>query len=186
MRRTIWALSALLGLGLLLPVGASAQEGKETSSGGAATAKGAAEGLLKAWKANDKEAFRTFVKEDDRAEAVKLLDCSAVESYTVGEVKATKEGKDASYSWKVTLDPVKFADILVASARAEGKKSGASPEEIEQQVGMLKGMLPGLMPMFKSHFEKADHTMRLVEVGGRWFVDEPIEQPVPLNGGGGK
>jgi len=184
MRKTIWALGALLGLGLLLPVGAVAQGGKEAISGGAATANEAAEGLLKAWKAKDKEAFRQFVKEDDRAEAVMLLDCSTIEEYKLGEVKATKEGKDAHYTWTVMLDPVKFADILIASARAEGKKSGASPQEIEQQVAMLKGMLPGLMPMFKSHFEKSTHTMRLVELGGRWFVDEPIEDPTPPGGGG--
>jgi hypothetical protein len=152
---------------------------------GAASPKEAAEGLLAAWKAKDKAAFRGFIREADREEAEVLLDCTEVKSYAVGEVTEKDGETHAKYTWDVTLDADKFGAAIMASARKEAEASGAKPEEIEAQMGMMQAMLPGLLPIFKSHFEKKEHSMVLVKDGERWFVDKPLEEPSEGPDGGG-
>ena len=85
----------------------------------------------------------------------------------------------AKFTWKVTLDTDKFGKALMDSARKEAEAKGAPKEQVEQQLQMLQAMLPQMMPMFKTHFEKPDHTMTLVKENGKWFVKEPLEAPGP-------
>lgn len=144
---------------------------------GAATAKEAAEGLLAAWKANDAGTFVKLVHKDDREDAEKILVCTKVSEYQVGEVKETGDAASAGYTWKVVLDSDKFGQELMSSARKQAEKNGTPAEQVEQQMQMLQAMLPGMLPMFKQHFEKESHTMKLVKADGRWFVKEPLEAP---------
>ncbi|MHC4393301.1 MAG: hypothetical protein ACYTFT_10600 [Planctomycetota bacterium] len=141
---------------------------------GADTPQAAAEGLLRAWKAKDAASFQALITAEGREEANNILSCTTLESYEVLGQKA--EGSDATvrFKWKIKLDTDKFS-VLIREAVKKRAESVADPDERREQIAMFEALLPELMKKYKDDFEREEHTMYLIQDGGRWYVQQPIE-----------
>lgn len=170
-------LAGLFVAALVVP--AVAQENQD----GADTAEACANGILEAWKNGDVAGMKTFIPPDDREgfdrQGEAFVKALVVSSYEVHEVTVDEDAGSATatYTWECKLDAEKLVELMLGDIEESMRESGMSKEEIAEQLALMREGAMEELAGFAGHIEAADHTMTLTRIDGRWYCEQPMEDP---------